>query len=178
MQRLPIPVPPQLEEAVGYPGDARYFALYWTPSGDEVVFDDGRGAGVGHGPGFLAFVRHPAVAPELTAYNFGSADADADHWLILDRQGRLIFAAPAGEARPFLRGQWPETEPVMLSQEELTALCAAFRRQVEATFTPSCEEFTASMRRQQQVEGEMLRWLDQTSAARVGEHGLGERESP
>ena len=34
---LPVPVPPQLEQAVGYPGDGRWLSLGWTCCGDTAV---------------------------------------------------------------------------------------------------------------------------------------------
>jgi len=59
---LPIPVPPQLETALGYEGDARFVAFYWEPAGDEAMYDDGRISGTGCWTGYLAYVDHPAVA--------------------------------------------------------------------------------------------------------------------
>ena len=40
-QPLPLPVPPMLEAALGYAGTAQYVAFYWTPGGDELIWDDG-----------------------------------------------------------------------------------------------------------------------------------------
>jgi len=37
LEALRIPVPPMLEEALGYDGSARWVAFYWTPAGDEAV---------------------------------------------------------------------------------------------------------------------------------------------
>ncbi len=44
---LPVPVPPNLAELAGYPGDARWVALCWQPCGDEAEYDDGRSSGTG-----------------------------------------------------------------------------------------------------------------------------------
>jgi hypothetical protein len=38
MNRLSVPVPPMLEAAIGYTGDAHYVAFYWTPGGDEAMY--------------------------------------------------------------------------------------------------------------------------------------------
>lgn len=35
--RLALPVPPLFGAALGYSGDARYVAFYWTPAGDEFM---------------------------------------------------------------------------------------------------------------------------------------------
>src|SRR5689334_13072129 len=60
---LDLPVPPQLEAAVGLPDTpARFFAVYWQPCGDEACYDNGRSSGTGNWTGYLAYVRHPAVA--------------------------------------------------------------------------------------------------------------------
>ena len=34
---LNIPVPPQLEAAIEYRGEARFFATFWQPAGDEAM---------------------------------------------------------------------------------------------------------------------------------------------
>ena len=134
---LPIPVPPQLEEALGYEGDARWVAFYWTPAGDEAMYDDGQCSGDGDWMGYLAYVDHPAVAIHLLRpcpaclgrgttndlenepcdfcdgagllpLNLGSSDFEADHWLVIDRQERRAYVAPVDVAASFLRQQWPE----------------------------------------------------------------------
>jgi hypothetical protein len=38
---LSIPVPPSLEGALGYGGEARYLAIWWKAD-DEVMWSDGR----------------------------------------------------------------------------------------------------------------------------------------
>src|SRR6266404_4826333 len=80
-----VPLPPQLTETFGYPGQARYVAFYWIPDGDEVVYDDGRMSGTGASWAFLTYRRHRAVEPLLDRWNLGYSDADAEHCLVLDR---------------------------------------------------------------------------------------------
>jgi len=41
MHTLAIPVPPQLEAACGYEGDARWVAWYGERAGDELAWTDG-----------------------------------------------------------------------------------------------------------------------------------------
>ncbi len=82
---LKAPVPPMLEKAIGYSGDARFVSFHWTPAGDEADYDDGQRAGTGEWQGYLAYVDHPTVRPLLTQYQLGSSDSEAEHSLILDR---------------------------------------------------------------------------------------------
>jgi hypothetical protein len=72
--------------AFGYDGEARYVAFYRTPVGDEAMYDDGQVSGDGNWQLFLT-LRHQH--PELDQrYNVGDSDAEADHWLLLDRETR------------------------------------------------------------------------------------------
>src|SRR5262245_17653643 len=110
MLRLSTPAPPQLEEALGYEGEARFVAFHWSPYGDEADFDDGVSSGTGNWDGLLALVDHPAVARHLGEYRFtlGSSDAEATNWLLLDRQERSLQVLSEREARQVLREQWRE----------------------------------------------------------------------
>jgi hypothetical protein len=133
MERLSVPVPPNLEAAFGYDsGDAaRCVAFYWEPCGDELAFDDGRYGVVGaNWEAWQAFLQHPAVSRALLCreckgrgmsreggicrgcdglclrFNLGSGDEEAAHCLVLDRRERALYAAPRGEAMRLLAGQW------------------------------------------------------------------------
>src|SRR2546428_14092251 len=55
---LMVPVPPMLEQAIGYEGDARFVSFYWTPGGDEADYDDGQSGGNRHWPGAFVFIHH------------------------------------------------------------------------------------------------------------------------
>src|SRR4051794_2221724 len=103
--RLDVPVPPQLEEAMGYAGEARWVRFYWHPCGDEAEFDDGQLSGTGDWMGFLAFVGHAQVAPKLAGYDLGSSDGEARHCLLLDRSERALYVAPMRSAGRFLVAQ-------------------------------------------------------------------------
>ena len=87
MKHIDIPVPPQLERAVGYGGQARFFGIYWG-AGDEAYHDDGRRSGTGNPHAYLAFIRHPAVALPLAGHDLGSSDDEASEWLLIDRRDR------------------------------------------------------------------------------------------
>src|SRR5919199_6145890 len=85
LTKLAVPVPPMLEEAMGYTGEARFVSFYWTPGGDEADYDDGQRAGTGNWQGYLGYVQHPLIYPRLAPYNLGSSDAEGRHALIVDR---------------------------------------------------------------------------------------------
>ncbi|VTS00596.1 Uncharacterized protein OS=Pelobacter propionicus (strain DSM 2379) GN=Ppro_3759 PE=4 SV=1 [Gemmata massiliana] len=111
---LELPVPPELAEALGYPGRARFVAFYISPFGDDLMHADGRDSGSGHSWTFLAYKRHWAVAGLLAPWDLGSPDTRGEFWLVLDRFGARASVAPAGEAETFLRGQHapaPELTP-------------------------------------------------------------------
>jgi hypothetical protein len=98
-------LPRNWERAFGYDGEARYVTFYWTPVGDEAVYDDGQAGGDGNWRLFLT-LRHQH--PELDRrYNVGYSDLEADHWLLLDRETRDLVAMPSAEAQARLRQQWP-----------------------------------------------------------------------
>jgi hypothetical protein len=115
---LAAPVPPMLEQAIGYTGEARLVSFYWIPGGDETYYDDGQRAGTGNWQGYLAYVQHPAIHPLLAPYDLGSSDREGTHSLILDRTERTLYVAPRRDAQRFLAQQWPKTEPVHMTPKE------------------------------------------------------------
>ena len=109
---LDIPLPEILPKALGYDGDARFIAIYWTPAGDEAVVTDGKVSFDGNWQAFLTCIDHPAVALPLAQagverWALGSSDNEATHWLVLDLEERKACAAPADDAHNFLASQWP-----------------------------------------------------------------------
>jgi len=98
-------LPRNWEQAFGYDGEARYVAFYWTPVGDEAMYDDGQVSGDGNWRLFLT-LRHQH--PELDQrYNVGDSDVEADHWLLFDRETRDLGVLPRAKAQARLRQQWP-----------------------------------------------------------------------
>lgn len=106
-KRLEAPVPPMLEAAIGYEGDARYVAFYWG-GGDEAYCDDGRISFTADWQPYLLFLRHRAIWPGLIGHDFGTSDAPAREYLLLDRRQRMLYAAPARATRNFLIRQWTQ----------------------------------------------------------------------
>jgi hypothetical protein len=162
---LSVPVPPMLEEALGYTGTARLVAFYWTPMGDEAMYDDGVQSGDGEWPAWLSFVQHPKVEPQLGPYDLGSSESEARHWLVLDRTARALYALPVRTAAALLHQQWadrPDAPPVLESPEEVAALLDAI------TDVANWQETTidvAAVERRMEEQGARLEallvWLDQ-----------------
>jgi hypothetical protein len=49
--------PPELCLTLGSPGAARFVGFRWSPLGDQLVYDDGRGSGTAQSWAFLAYKR-------------------------------------------------------------------------------------------------------------------------
>ena len=54
-----------IEQCVVAEAAAGTIIQHWQPCGDEACYDDGRCSGTGCWTGYLAWVRHPAVALEV-----------------------------------------------------------------------------------------------------------------
>src|SRR5579862_2214355 len=91
---LLAPLWPRLPLAVGYRGPARWVALY--VSSDHVIYNDGAGSASGDTGLFLAYKRHPVVAPHLAGAHLGSADEEARDWLLIDQMQHLLYLAEPG----------------------------------------------------------------------------------
>lgn len=168
MTELDIPVPPQLEAAVGLPDTpARYFAIYWHPCGDEAEYDDGRGSGTACWSGYLAYVRHPAAALALAPYHLGSSDEEAAHRILVDRRERKASVGTSREVARFLREQWEESPagPVVLSEEQVAEIMRRLEQDFMSRPMPTMEQIMAAMREQRRLEAEMTAWLDATPQA-------------
>lgn len=169
MKPLDIPVPPQLEQVVGYAGDARWLSLCWTCYGDTVLYSDGRSSGTGHGWGYLGYVRHPLVAPPLRELDLGSSEQDGRSQLLIDRVERVAYSADAVEARAFLREQWPAEEPVELTPEQWQEVVEEIRARMLSTPLPSTSELVQQMRAHSALVADMIRFLDATQTERADE---------
>jgi hypothetical protein len=165
---LPVPVPPMLELALDYPGQARLLAFFWSPMGDEALYHDGQRSGVGDWTAYLAFVRHPLVEPHLRSFDLGSSEEEARHWLVLDREARSLSVLPAEEAalllsqqwatRPALPLQWAALDPI----PELLADITGKRRwrAVSIDMVPVPQHRPEQAARLE----DLLTWLDQQKA--------------
>lgn len=107
---LDCPIPPQFEQAVGYPGHDRYFALFWFPGSGELNYRDSRDSGILGWAGWLTFYRHPAINQTLTKakLDFGAPHNNASTWFVLDTEGRRGYSAPFQSAAEFIVSQYPD----------------------------------------------------------------------
>jgi hypothetical protein len=130
--RLNVPVPPGLDAAIGYRGEARWVIFHWERCGDESFYNDGRIAGTGFPWPYLAFIRHPAVAPEIAPFAFGSSDSEAKECLLLDRGEQVLYAVPVWPARQFLVQQHPPPPELTVSAADITQAMREEKQAIEA----------------------------------------------
>lgn len=162
---LPVPVPPEelFERAIGYEGDADLLMLFWTPEGDEVMYDDGRAGGTGNWEPYLAFVRHPKVAPFLLGANLGSSDRYAEDVLLLRRRDRQLLVMPMPVAQAIIRDWWQEGavtepgEPMEVTPEALAQLAEALREHM-ASITH--DEIAYHLRKRLETTRALQEWLN------------------
>ncbi len=114
LRTLPILVPPMLEQALGYNGQARLVAFYWSARCDQAMFDDGVVSADAEQPTYQSLLEHPLVAAHLCAYDLGSSEQEARQWLLPDREARVLYALPAREAARLLYQQWATRPDVPL----------------------------------------------------------------
>lgn len=157
-QRLPAPLWPRLPLALGYSGGARWVAFY--VSGDTVHYHDGSGFGTGDTTLFLAYKRHPVIAPSLAGVSLGSADEEPRTWLLIDQVERMLYLAAPEAARKLLVEQWPRyTKAIEYTSEELARLLA----DLEETAPPAdwAERLDEAVRESRANYRLMQQWLDQ-----------------
>jgi hypothetical protein len=159
-QRVDIPLPPELTEALGYRGAARFVGFFWSPLGDQLVATDGVNSGTAQSFAFLGYKRHRTVAPLLAPFDLGSSEEDGTHMLLIDRQMNQAAITPVAEARDFLARQHtpaPELTPEQQAafQKELERLLAEWRQR------PVDHDAVArEMAEQRARVGRMMSWLD------------------
>lgn len=164
IRQIPVKLPKSFEEALGYPGQLKWCAFYWEPSGDEAMFDDGVCSGDGNWWGFLKFVQHPAVKPWLSDYDLGSSDGEASHWLLCDLESREVYIGEKALVRSFLsdeaRKALPKPPAGEISPDEIKEMHAniatAFREVMKRLPTPSMAEIEEKMRRDQEAVEKMV----------------------
>src|SRR6267378_1340390 len=110
---LPIPVPPMLEEALGYRGTLRFVEFSYSRTGRPFVCCDGGDFILSNEDLWLRFLRHPVIAPHVpesrypTLYGVfpsgervplkklwkrvSDLDPGCPHCLLLDREKRELY---------------------------------------------------------------------------------------
>jgi len=166
---LPVQAPPQLEQAAGYHGSARFFVLHWSPSGDEAEYNDGRMSGTGDWSGYLAFVNFPVVefhinnaAEEMGAdrWCLGTSETEATHCLVVDRETRSVHLAKLLDACLFLNAQWPAIVVTAMTKQDWTTLADNLMKGFAQVPAPDMAEIMAAMQKQKCLIDEMVAWLD------------------
>ncbi len=113
-------LPRNWERAFGYRGAARWLAVWWTPAGDEALFDDGQGQATAQWVVYLDLVENRIATPlEHLFINeprgrhvLGSSDEEATHCLLLDLEQRAVYVAPITDALNFLESQYPASQQI------------------------------------------------------------------
>lgn len=168
-----IPVHPRIEHILGYNGDRRLVAFWWTPAGDELMFSDGQCSADGEWSAWLLWTRHMTVFLHLRRFDFGSSDFGAKHWLLLDRETRKVYAGDASQVDRFLqddpelkrqREEWkalPEEERHRITAEAHEAVQRALSEFDQRMSDP--EVMKKAMRRMltaQHDYQDLAQWLD------------------
>lgn len=159
-QRVAAPLWSRLVLALGYTGGARWVGLYVQD--DKLRCYDGSGASQGGDTSlFLAFKRHPVIAPHLARTHLGSADEPAREWLLIDQTERMLYLAAPEPARRFLAAQWPRySAPLEYTPAELARLLADVE-EAETRLPPDWAEHLAQAVREGQANYRLMtQWLD------------------
>lgn len=140
--------PAEFWPALGYHEEARYVSIWWTPSGDEACWCDGRRTLVGaNWPTYLALLDHNFEFNNPANRVLGSSDSEATHHLVIDRLTGRAWLIPANDAETVLRRQHPVPEPDGDATSFITfdQLVAALQSMPQWE-PPSIEQIEASMR--------------------------------
>ncbi len=169
---VPLVVPPMIEKALGYDGEARYFATWWEPAGDEARIGDGRTECDANWYAWLAWARdHTYHALLLAPYKLGNSDERADCAIVIDRQERESFVGKLHDVVEFLKAQWPIIQEDIAMQERWAAMTeaerdeffrrldAAFREEMSKVSVPSLKDLHAQIEQEARVVDEMLAYL-------------------
>jgi hypothetical protein len=148
---LVVPVPPNLEETLGYSGqdtapltdivrDARFLAFYYTTA-DKPYWFDGLGGQTDRWDGYLAWINHWIVMAGLGPYRacLGAADSEATHMLVLDRKIRLLYLSVRDDKTVLrlLHDQWPpQAWPRKGPEEAESRLLRHFKARANSLFIP------------------------------------------
>jgi hypothetical protein len=162
-----IPVPPMLEQALGYEGQHRYVAFWWEPAGDELAWDDGQSGVVGaNWHAWLTYVQHHGVAQYLSPYDLGNSDEPAQHWLLLDRQNRALYVGQREHVARFLAQHAPSA-PAITPREDAISMEDTLNMGIEELLAsmreippPDPDEFRKRMEKQARLEADFKAWLD------------------
>ena len=186
--KLPLPAPPMLEAALGYPGNQRYAAFHECRVSTRGFFiEDADHKWPGVEAGWSLFCRHPAVARVLEALRLDfkrtlpimpwdewralPSSQREEYWsrtryLLLDCQDRVLYVGSHPKARMFLIAQpashEPEDDDGEIADYEFEAMVrSADREQGSILDNEPKLETTAPAGISRAVLEDLRRWLDE-----------------
>lgn len=163
--RLPLPVPPMLEETLGYKGDERYIALAYYCQELQLSSRSASWGGAAVGwAGFGEYLRHPLVMAVRRTYDIYGDDLAGipEHGFVLDRLERVLFIGDLRSTQAFIRGPVRvPSEPVTLSEKELKQIQGTLRAWCEG-HRPTGEELHDALIQESQLLWEMTTWIRET----------------
>jgi hypothetical protein len=156
---LPLPVPPELLAAFGYPGSARYVVFYVDADLDDVIYNDGTQSGTGKTHALQMYRRHRAVEPLLRPFDLVSRESTL--MLVFDQAACRVSVATGEQAAEFLRQVRPPA--VELTPEQAAEVQAAIDAAVEKGWHEVPVDHEAVRKAMQEDRARLARvmsWLD------------------
>lgn len=144
LARVELPYPPMFYEALAYDDSGWEVAFLWRLG--RFLWTDMTETGLGHAPGWKAFIEHRAVASRVRDWAFGSESQDGTHFLLARVPERDFYVGVMGLLEGVFR-TGPESRDRALTEAEIVGLLRT---------TGTLEE---SSRRDRAV-ADMVRWLD------------------
>ncbi|HEX5322321.1 MAG TPA: hypothetical protein VFW40_00945 [Capsulimonadaceae bacterium] len=131
LTQLLLWAPDEFEESLGYDQGLRFVGFFWDAEWNDLGLNDGwkqsvgaqwRSSDAAEWGVWDDWRGQQMVHNILAAYNLGDQGAPAKDWLILDRQSRQFYVAPAERAALFLRQANPRpSEEVVVTAPAQTA---------------------------------------------------------
>jgi tetratricopeptide (TPR) repeat protein len=190
LARLPIPVPPNLETALGYPGNERYVAFHECRVSTAGFFiEDAEYKWPGVEAGWSLFCRHPTVARIMEALRLDlkrtvpimpwhewialPSSQREEYWsktryLVLDRQDRALYVGIHPKVRVFLitepasREPEPDDDDDEITDEEFEAKVRSAEREKGSILDSEPKlETTVPVEISRAVLEDLRGWLDE-----------------
>ncbi len=99
LKRIKIPLPPShlFDELLGCRNNKRFLAFHWSRRVQVPVLNDGSLETIGAVEPYRIWRYHPRIMVALADYNTGDADDLAEHWLLVDRKTRALYAGKVAD---------------------------------------------------------------------------------
>jgi hypothetical protein len=133
-------------------------------AGDELAYSDATITASGYWPAWLAFCEHPLGRVLLEPYRLGSSDAEAEHWLLVDRWQSTLDVGLARDVRQLLVTQPSELGAAarILGTQRIGALIEA---QLQRRAAIDGREIAARLAASQRLVADLKAWLDAAAAS-------------